>query len=119
VFRNLLSLSTYTDYEELRRHLPHTIQTYSSLIQDVDLLSEPCIIPTTHRVVRRPVVSEEQMPLEEINRWFRGSGIPLGHLVPDPYSEEVMRTFYTYRDLAAKSITNIPSTALLVYRVRI
>ncbi|QYS94415.1 hypothetical protein H0G86_001746 [Trichoderma simmonsii] len=66
--------------------------------------------PTKRRVWRRE--TDLTTPLEVVTTWFEGSEIQLGALVADNLREDVMRTFYTYRDLESTTVADIPPTDL-------
>lgn len=73
--------------------------------------------PTERRVWRREIDSET--PVSEVNAWIEESGVVLGPLVPDRMQEDVRRVLYTYRDLHAESIADIPPTDLYTHRPRL
>lgn len=73
--------------------------------------------PTKRRIWRRE--TDLATPLEVVKTWFEGSGIQLGPLVADDMREDVMRTFYTYRDLEGTTVADIPPTDLFVHKPRL
>ncbi|KAF7550336.1 hypothetical protein G7046_g8047 [Stylonectria norvegica] len=72
--------------------------------------------PTTRRILRRKI--DLKAPMDDVNAWFLASGVELGPLVPASLQEEVKRTLWTYRDLGAGSVADIPPTDLYTHKPR-
>jgi hypothetical protein len=73
--------------------------------------------PTPRRVHRREI--DQRTPLYIISDLFSSSGIQLGPLVPEHLMEEIQRTFWTYRDISAVELSDIPPTDLYEHRPRL
>lgn len=73
--------------------------------------------PTQRRVLRRD--TDCKTSLKMVEEWFEQCGIRLGPLVPPGIREDIIRTFWTYCDLNASSILDIPATDLYVHRPRL
>ncbi|PHH85636.1 hypothetical protein CDD83_146 [Cordyceps sp. RAO-2017] len=69
------------------------------------------------RVWRREL--DYTTPVRQVQEWFNASGITLGPLVTDDLKEEIMRTFFSYRDLNGATLHDIPPTDLFVHKPRL
>jgi hypothetical protein len=73
--------------------------------------------PTERRVTRLPMSSDSQDRVEE---WFKKSQVVLGDFIPDEACrDKVKRLLYTYREIGATDIKDIPPTDLYEHRVRL
>ena len=73
--------------------------------------------PTERRIWRRQI--DWEIPLSDVKAWFEVTGIRLGPLVPEGLREEIMRTFFAYRDLNAVALSDIPPTDLYLHQPRL
>jgi transposase InsO family protein len=73
--------------------------------------------PTQRRIQRLPLSEDSQT---EIENWFSTSQITLGTVIPDEESRnKVKRLLYTYRELNATTLEEIPPTDLYEHKVRL
>lgn len=72
--------------------------------------------PTSRRILRREI--DWDTPLDVLELWFGQTGIQLGPLVPSHLLEEVKRTFWTYRDVGAGELSDLPPTDLYTHAPR-
>ena len=80
-------------------------------------ISENKRFPTERRVERLPLSTDSQ---EIIDKWFETSQITLGPVIPDTESRnKVKRLLYTYRELNATELSQIPPTDLYEHKVRL
>lgn len=73
--------------------------------------------PTQRRVLRRE--TDNTVAMAEVEEWFHASGVVLGPLVPEDAREDVMRTLWTYRDVGAGDVSDIPATDLYTHVPRL
>lgn len=72
--------------------------------------------PTKRRVTRRVV--DTTQTLEALKAWAESEGITLGKAIPnDEWKLKVLQALWTYRDIGAKELKDIPATDLIVHRV--
>ncbi|CAH0014489.1 unnamed protein product [Clonostachys rhizophaga] len=64
--------------------------------------------PTARRILRRPV--DWTTSWEAVKTWFDDCGAIIGPLVPPDMIPEIVRTLWTYRDLSAASVVDVPPT---------
>lgn len=77
----------------------------------------PILFPTQRNIKRLPLSPE---PQTHINEWFENTGITLGSVIPDePSRDKVKRLLYTYREINAIELKDIPPTDLYQHKVRI
>lgn len=73
--------------------------------------------PTLRRPVLRPLSNESKQVIEA---WFNTCMATIGDICSDENSKfQVKRLLYTYRDLDAGSIVNLPATDLYVHKVHL
>jgi hypothetical protein len=83
----------------------------------VQRTSEPRKFPTERRIERLSLSTD---PQEIIDEWFESSQITLGPVIPDTTSRsKVKRLLYTYRELNATELSQIPPTDLYEHKVRL
>lgn len=54
-----------------------------------------------------------------IQQWYEESNITTGPLLPPELRNRYLRILFTYRDLDARELSDIPATDLYVHRVRL
>ncbi|POS81837.1 hypothetical protein EPUL_006276, partial [Erysiphe pulchra] len=73
--------------------------------------------PTNRRPVRRSLSNE---PRELIETWFTSCQAKIGDLVPDEESRfQLKQLLYTYKDINATEISDLPATDLYVHKVKL
>lgn len=76
--------------------------------------------PTKRRIERRPIDMNSCPPEEELETWASEKGVRLGPMVPEgPSRYKVLCGFWTWRDLDATSMGEIPETDLIRHRVHV
>ena len=72
--------------------------------------------PTKRRVLRREIDTSQS--LDALKEWAEAEGITLGKAIPnDEWRLKVLQLLWTYRDIGAKELKDIPATDLIVHRV--
>ncbi|TGJ79929.1 hypothetical protein E0Z10_g8846, partial [Xylaria hypoxylon] len=108
-----MSYSTVLSPEELPAGSFVTRQEQSLLCGiDTAVDVDPAPFPTTRRPQPRELIPESEVSADDVEKWFGTTGVHLGPQVPDHLKDDVMRTFYTYRDLNASSILDMQPTDL-------
>lgn len=70
--------------------------------------------------LRRPMVRElSDADWSEIEDWYQGNAVTTGPLLPEELRERYKRVLYTWRDLDAQHLSDIPATDLYTHRVRL
>ncbi|KAI0993056.1 hypothetical protein K3495_g15128, partial [Podosphaera aphanis] len=71
--------------------------------------------------LRRPFIRElSETPIDIIKEWFTTCGIKLGtHLTGEVHHNLVLRLMYTYRDLHADKLEDMPPTDLYVHKIKL
>ena len=73
--------------------------------------------PTTRPIVRLPLSQDHK---SQIDDWFESSGVLLGNVIPSEEArDEIKRLLYTYREINATELHEIPATDLYEHRVRL
>ena len=111
----LLSLSSMVEGSSLQHCFPTTVED----LDPVESLPRVAPFPTRRRMERRSNVGKDEASDEIVFTWFEKSQIQLGTLVPEDMKPEVMRTFYTWRDLGIEDVKDLPATDLITHRVRL
>lgn len=73
--------------------------------------------PTERRVIRLEL--DRTTSEEAINSWFTDSGVTIGPGVGAKETEKVKRLLYTYREINASSLGEVPCTDLWIHRARV
>ena len=77
----------------------------------------PLSFPTTRRLKRRPLLTASE---SDISTWFDRCRIQLGPLLTDSdMISRVKRLLFTYQDINATELSQVPATDLYVYQVRL
>lgn len=72
--------------------------------------------PTTRRVVRRQ--TDRTRSFDTLMEWAKEEGITLGEAIPDNEARlQLLQLIWTYRDVGAKEVKEIPATDLTVHRI--
>ncbi|KAI1872008.1 uncharacterized protein JN550_004211 [Neoarthrinium moseri] len=79
---------------------------------------ERAAFPTSRRVVRREISTYTSVPRETVDEFWKNAKVNLGPLVPEDLKDEIKRVCFTYKDLFATKLEDIPPTDLYVHRVR-
>lgn len=78
----------------------------------------PRTFPTERRVTRRDI--DRSLSKEELYEWAEKESLNIGTLVPNEIEKiKVLRLLWTYRDLGAKDLRDIPPTDLVQHRIRL
>ena len=72
--------------------------------------------PTSRRITRREL--DNSRSYEELKTWAKDEGIILGEAIPsDEKKHQLLDLIWTYRDVGAKEVKEIPPTDLLIHRI--
>lgn len=89
-------------------------KAYNAVIEPTAWTSET--FPTQRRIKRREI--DVSQPPELLKAWAEEEGITLGKAIPDDtWRLKYLRLMWTYRDIGAKELKDIPATDLIVHRV--
>lgn len=65
-------------------------------------------------MTRRPIDTSRK--IEELNDWAKEKGVEVGDMISQQERLDVLQLLWTYRDLEATGITDMPATDLIVHR---
>lgn len=97
----------------LASQLP-ALRTVDAFHLETTLPGFPRKFPTLRRPVKLPLSTESN---QVIDKWYDGCKITLGKLLPAPLVPHVKRLLYTYRELNATELEDIPATDLYKHEV--
>lgn len=77
--------------------------------------------PTSRRIVRREIVPDSCPSTEELEKWVKSRGVQIGPALPDDPSwrRKVLCGLWTWRDLDAQELRDVPETDLIRHRVKV
>ena len=75
--------------------------------------------PVERRVERQEMEPWTSPSEEELELWREEIGLKLGPLVPTEHQYKVLKLVWTYHDLGAKDLKDIPPTDLILHCVRL